>query len=133
VPRSTDPSRPIRVLLVDDDAENRRTLRDLLEGWELVVVGEAGDGVAAIELATELGPDVVLMDVRMPVMDGIEAAGLITDSVPRSRVILLTSDDEPALQRRAEEQGVAACLLKHAPDVDIRDAILQAVQGPEDT
>ena len=115
----------IRVLVVDDDADNRRALHALLEGWDLEVLGEAADGASAVELAIELVPDVVLMDVRMPVMDGIEATRIITDALPESRVILLTADDDPSLRRKAEEHGGSAFLSKSAPAQCIRDAIVR--------
>ncbi len=117
---------PIRILLVDDDAENRRTLLELLEGWGLVVLGEAADGAAAVSLTRELAPDVVLMDVRMPVMDGIEATGIITRTLPECRVVLLTSEDDPSLRRRAEEQGAFAHLSKTSSARSIHEAILRA-------
>ncbi len=121
-----------RVLVVDDDAGNRRILRELLETQRLEVVGEASDGAEAVELAEKLLPDVVLMDVRMPVMDGIEATRLITGSVPRSRVIVLTSHDDPALRRRAEEAGASAYILKGGSAGDIRAAIEGVVRSRAD-
>ena len=126
MPESRASSRPIRVLLVDDDAENRRLVRDLLEGWDLDVVGEAADGMAGVELAGKLVPDVVLMDVRMPLMDGIEATKIITGMLSRTRVVLLTTYDDRFLRRRAEEHGASDYLLKEDPAILIRDAILRA-------
>ena len=126
MPDSKPPSRPIRVLLVDDDAENRRLVRDLLEGWDLDVVGEAADGMAGVELAGKLVPDVVLMDVRMPLMDGIEATKIITGMLSRTRVVLLTTYDDRFLRRRAEEHGASDYLLKEDSAILIRDAILRA-------
>ncbi len=118
--------------MVDDDAGNRLILRELLETQRLEVVGEASDGAEAVELAEKLLPDVVLMDVRMPVMDGIEATRLITGSVPRSRVIVLTSHDDPALRRRAEEAGASAYILKGGSAGDIRAAIEGVVRSRAD-
>ena len=126
MPVSRASSRPIRVLLVDDDAENRRLVRDLLEAWDLDVVGEAADGMAGVELAAKLVPDVVLMDVRMPIMDGIEATKIITGMLPRTRVVLLTTHDDRFLRRRAQEHGASDYLSKEGPAVLIRDAILRA-------
>jgi DNA-binding NarL/FixJ family response regulator len=126
MPESKASPRPIRVLLVDDDAENRRLVRALLEGWNLDVVGEAADGMAGVELAGKLVPDVVLMDVRMPIMDGIEATKIIKGALPRTRVVLLTTHDDRFLRRRAEEHGASAYLLKEGSAILIRDAILRA-------
>ncbi|MGA9161325.1 MAG: response regulator transcription factor [Actinomycetota bacterium] len=126
MPESRASSRPVRVLLVDDDAENRRLLRRLLEAWDLDVVGEAADGMAGVELAGKLLPDVVLMDVRMPIMDGIEATKIITGALPRTRVVLLTDLHDRCLRRRAEEHGASAYLSKEGSAVLIRDAILRA-------
>lgn len=125
MPESRASSRPIRVLLVDDDAENRRLVRHLLEGWDFDVVGEAVDGMEGVELAGKLVPDVVLMDVRMPIMDGIEATKIITGKLPRTRVVLLTTHDDRFLRRRAEEHGASDYLSKEGPAVLIRDAILR--------
>jgi CheY-like chemotaxis protein len=126
MPESRASSRPVRVLLVDDDAENRRLLRLLLEDWDLDVVGEAADGMAGVELAGKLVPDVVLMDVEMPIMDGIEATKIITGALPRTRVVLLTAHHDRFLQRRAGEHGASDYLLKEGSAVLIRDAILRA-------
>jgi CheY-like chemotaxis protein len=126
MPESRASSRPVRVLLVDDDAENRRLLRRLLEDWDLDVVGEAADGMAGVELAGKLVPDVVLMDVEMPIMDGIEATKIITGALPRTRVVLLTAHHDRFLQRKAEEHGASDYLLKEGSAVLIRDAILRA-------
>jgi DNA-binding NarL/FixJ family response regulator len=101
-------------------------VRDLLEGWDLDVVGEAADGMAGVELAGKLVPDVVLMDVRMPLMDGIEATKIITGMLPRTRVVLLTTYDDRFLRRRAEEHGASDYLLKEDSAILIRDAILRA-------
>jgi len=129
MPESRASSRPVRVLLVDDDAENRRLLRRLLEGWDLDVVGEAPDGMAGVELAGKLVPDVVLMDVEMPIMDGIEATKIITGALPRTRVVLLTAHHDRFLRQRAEEHGASDYLLKEGSAVPIRDAIFRARQS----
>ncbi len=115
----------VRVLVVDDDAENRRLLRELLEGWDIDVVAEAANGAECVELVDTLDPDVVLMDVRMPIMDGIEAGRIITDS-SRTGVVLLTTHDDSFLRQRAQRAGVFAYVRKEDPVGVIRDAIFEA-------
>jgi response regulator NasT len=95
-PRS---GRHLRVLLVEDDAETRPMLRELLEAEALVVVGEAGDGSEAIVLAEEHEPDVLVMDLRMPVMDDIEATQIIASSHPSTRVVILSSFEDRDLRQ----------------------------------
>ena len=94
----TDPSpvpdRPLRILLVDDQALVRLGFRMVLEAEpDLQVVGEAADGTEAIRLAVETRPDVILMDVRMPTLDGIEATRRIVAANPAARIIILTTFD----------------------------------------
>jgi CheY-like chemotaxis protein len=114
------------VLLVDDDAENRRLVREVLQAEGLSVIGEAGDGVAAVQITLEAGPDVVLMDLRMPVMGGIEATRLIKKASAHTQVIVLTSYEGPLPERSASEVGAYAYLVKDCGSGLIRDVILQA-------
>ena len=100
VPRS---GRHLRVLLVEDDVETRGMLRELLEGESIVVVGEVGDGSEAILLAEEHEPDVLVMDLRMPVMDGIEATRIIASSHPSTRVVILSSFEDRDLRQAAAD------------------------------
>src|SRR5574340_813534 len=94
---------PIRVLLVDDVEQARRDLGTALNLFEdIQIIGEAGNGIQAIFLAQSLGPDVVLMDLEMPVMDGYEAAGQIKSLRP-CRIIALTVHDYEAARRKAQE------------------------------
>ena len=116
-----------RVLLVEDSVETRRALRELLEAQGIVIVGEAADGASGIELANELKPDVVLMDVKMPGMGGIEATGIITGSLPDTHVIVLTTLDDQSLRRQAEEARATAYLVKGGPPQVIADAIFRAL------
>lgn len=103
----------IRVLLVDDDALVRAGLRLILGGSKDVeVVGESGDGAAAVETAGQLEPDVVLMDIRMPVMDGIEATRALRGRSPAPHVIVLTTFDADDLVVQALSAGASGFLLK---------------------
>jgi DNA-binding NarL/FixJ family response regulator len=116
----------IRLLLVDDQELVRTGLRLFLETQDdLVVVGEAGDGAEAIERARELRPDVVLMDIRMPRTDGVEATARLTsaDIEPRPRVLVLTTFDLDEYVFGALRAGAAGFLLKDAP----RERLLEAI------
>lgn len=110
------PPAPRRVLVVDD-AEDLRTLLhiklDRSEGLE--VVGEAGDGVDAVEQATRLQPDLVLLDVAMPRMDGLEALPLIREAVPGVRVVVLSGFNEETMARNALAAGAERYVVKGAP------------------
>jgi DNA-binding NarL/FixJ family response regulator len=113
-----------RVLVVDDQELVRAGLRAILEANGVDVVGEAGDGAAAITLALGLRPDVVLMDVRMPVLDGIEATRRIrADGESAPRVIVLTTFDLDEYVFEALRAGASGFLLKDAPRADLLRAI----------
>src|SRR5947207_2352712 len=108
-----DAGRPISVLLVDDQSLLREGLRTLLELQpDLRIVGEAGDGIAAELLVERLRPDVVLMDLRMPRRDGVEATARIVDRWPTIQVLVLTTFDDDELVFRAIDAGAAGYLLK---------------------
>jgi two-component system, NarL family, response regulator LiaR len=120
----------IRVLLVDDHPVVRQGLRALLSTQEGIdIVGEAGDGGAAVAAAERLSPDVVLMDVVMPGMDGVEALRAICERRPQSRVVMLTSyaDDRRAME--AVDAGASGFLLKDASPGDVVAAIRAAHRG----
>jgi DNA-binding NarL/FixJ family response regulator len=104
-----------RVLLVEDDRGLREALRDMLVDTDVEVVGEALDGVEGLDLATRLEPDVILMDMRMPRMGGLEATRLIKDRLPHVQVVILTAYEDPALQEDAANAGVYAYLVKGCP------------------
>ena len=109
-----------RVLVADDHQMLRQAVRRALEEAGLNVVGEAADGNEAVNLAQTLLPDVVLMDVSMPVLDGIEATRRITASGSRSRILVLTMHDEDALRARAIRAGAAGFLTK---DCELREVV----------
>ena len=110
----------IRVLLADDNAVFRHGLRKLLESdARMMVVGEARDGPEAVSLAARHRPDVVLLDIRMPGIDGLAAAREIKDATPEVTIIILTSYDTPALRSLARETGVRAYLRKGIGEAEL--------------
>ncbi len=111
-----------RVVIADDDPIIRMDLREVLTSLGYLVVGEGRDGASALSLARELRPDVVIMDVQMPGMDGIEAAQPITaDEI--APVLLLTAYSEPELVQRATQAGVTGYLVKPFRDAQLGPAI----------
>lgn len=120
---------PLRVLLVDDQSLLRMGFRLVLEGTDIEVVGEASDGAQGVAMAQELHPDVVLMDVRMPVMDGIEATRQITQTT-ESRVIILTTFDVDEYAFAGLRAGASAFMLKDAQPEELVRAV-QVVNAGE--
>lgn len=118
-----------RVLIADDHALVRSGIRGLLEAADLTVVGEAGNGQEAIAAVRTLSPDVVLMDIRMPGMDGIEATGVITAEPRAPRVLVLTTFDLDEYVYRALAAGASGFLLKDAPPERLVDAVLTVAAG----
>jgi DNA-binding NarL/FixJ family response regulator len=103
----------IRVLIADDDVGFRHSLQELIDRQpELNVIGEAGDGLEAIELADRLGPDAVVLDLHMPLLDGVTAAARLRRDHPSLCLIALTGDDAPALHRAVRDAGADEVLLK---------------------
>lgn len=124
------PDQPIRVLLVDDHAMVRRGMRDFLDLHDdIEVVGEAADGAEAVERATELRPDIVVMDLMMPVLDGIDATGRIKATLPEVEIIALTSFIEEERVVAAIEAGASGFLLKDAEADELAAAIRAAAAG----
>ena len=120
----------IRVLLVDDQGLFREALATLLGlHSQLEIVGEAGDGEAGVALAQTLRPDVVLMDLRMPGMSGVEATRRLRSLVPEARVLVLTTfeDDDEVLA--AIEAGAAGYMLKASPAEKLVEAICTVMRG----
>ena len=112
-----------RLLIADDHAALRQALVDLLDDAGFQVLGEAADGADAVALAKRLKPDVVLLDLRMPVLNGLDAARLIRDALPATQVVMLSAFDSPELQQQAEEVGCYAYLVKGASVAELRIAL----------
>jgi two-component system, response regulator PdtaR len=112
----------IRIVIADDETIIRLDLKTLLEEMGHEVVGEAADGQKALELARSLKPDVVIMDIKMPVMDGLDAAKIIADE-KIAPVVLLTAYSQKDLIERAKEAGVFGYLVKPFQESDILPAI----------
>ena len=122
----------ISVVLVDDQAMIRSGLRALLAAEEdIQVVGEAGDGAAALELARRLRPEVVVMDIRMPVMDGVEATRRLAadQELGGTRVLVLTTYDDDELVFRALRAGAGGFLLKDADPEDLIGGVRVLASG----
>ncbi|MBE3599741.1 MAG: response regulator transcription factor [Limnochordaceae bacterium] len=121
---------PTRLLIVDDQALFREALKTLCALQpDLDVVGVAGDGREAVQLADRLRPDVVLMDVRMPVMDGVEATRLVKAAHPEVHVVVLTTYDDDEYVREALAAGAAGYLLKDSPPPALFAAIAAVQAG----
>lgn len=114
------------IAIVDDDASSRFVIRGFVEEAGFKVVGEAGNGAEAVEICMAARPDVVLMDINMPVKDGIEAAAEIGRQCPTA-IILLTARDDEGTVKRASDAGVMAYLVKPVREEELRPAIELAV------
>lgn len=121
------PPSPIRLLLVDDHAATRAALKGVLSSEsDLAVVGEAGNGAIAIELTVSLRPDVVVMDVMMPEMTGIEATARLSELAPQVRILMLTTFGRPADVSAAVRAGATGYLLKDASRANLVAAVRTA-------
>lgn len=121
-----EPGRRCRVVICDDSAEYRTVLALMLRlDGNVEVVGEAGDGAEAIEVAERLQPDAMLLDVSMPNVDGIQAAPRIRAVAPQCRVVMLTGLASPAVRDRAFDAGASAYLDKGEPFAAILAVILE--------
>lgn len=120
----------VRVLLADDHTLVRAGLRKLLESMpEIDVVGEAGDGLALLELAEQLQPNLVLMDIAMPGLNGLEATARLVKSRPGIRVMILSMHQNEEYVRRALRNGAVAYLLKDAAPMELGLALSAVLRG----
>ncbi|MGB5933504.1 MAG: response regulator [Anaerolineae bacterium] len=120
-----------RVIIADDESIIRLDLREMMESLGYLVVGEAGDGTSAVNLARELKPDIVIMDIKMPGMDGIDAAKILTEE-KIAPVLLLTAYSQRELVQRAKEAGVAGYVVKPFREQDLEPAIEVALSRFEE-
>jgi AmiR/NasT family two-component response regulator len=116
-----------RVIIADDESIVRMDLREMLDSLGYLVVGEAGDGESAVHLSRELKPDVVIMDIKMPGMDGIDAGRILTEE-RIAPVLLLTAYSQQDLVERAKEAGVMAYIVKPFHEADLAPAIEVALR-----
>jgi response regulator NasT len=111
-----------RIVLAEDDAISRMDLREMLTNLGYLVVGEAGDGVTAVNVAREVRPDLVIMDIKMPELDGISAARILTEEKV-SPVMLLTAYSDREFVENAAEAGVMGYIVKPFGDAELQPAI----------
>ena len=122
--------RKVRVLLADDHVLIRAGLRMVVEAQpDLMVVGEAGDGREAVSMAEALKPDVAVMDIGMPVLNGIEAARQIHEKLPDAHIVMLSMHSDEGYVLRALKAGAKAYLLKDSAEADLAQAIRAAADG----
>lgn len=119
----------IRVLLVDDHTMVRQSMRRSMEGEGFEVVGEAGDGEEGVRLAAQLSPDVVLMDVSMPVLDGVEATRRVKEQTPTANIVMLTMHADADVVRRALAAGAVGYLTKDCSIDEVAEAVRLAADG----
>jgi len=119
----------LRVVIADDHAIVRQGVKHLLEHEGFDVVGEASDGREALKVVTEMGPDVAVLDLSMPHLDGLETAREIAQTSPRTRTVLLTQHAEEPYVVRALHAGIKGYVLKSQTAVELIDAIQEVVRG----
>lgn len=120
----------IRVLLADDHAVLRSGLRLLLTGTnEYEIVGEASSGTETLSLAEQLQPDLILLDLSMPALGGLEALPTLRKLVPSARILILTMHDDPQYLRQALKHGASGYVLKKAADAELLSALRAVLRG----
>src|ERR687886_1768736 len=124
------PTQPARIVIVDDHELARAGLRSMLaQERDLTVVGEASDGAQALALCRRLSPDLILMDVRMPGLDGLAATAALKQEYPATSVIIVTMYENPDYLGQALKAGAAGYLLKDATQREVVTAVRQGVRG----
>jgi response regulator NasT len=122
---------PLRIVIADDEPIIRLDLRRTLENMGHIVIGEAGDGAQAVELTREMKPDIAILDIKMPNMDGIDAAKIISTE-GLAPVLLLTAYSQKDLVERARDAGVFAYLVKPFKEADLMPAVEIAIARYEE-
>ena len=128
-PAATGPNPRLRIVVVDDNLGFRESLIELLRAGGHEVAGEASDGLRAIDVVAEARPDVVLMDIRMPAMDGIEATRRLKAANPGLGVVALTAQEDDSIVREMLVAGASGYVLKDSDGEDILNAVAQAAKG----
>lgn len=122
--------RTIRILIADDHAPTRGALRDIIDAEpDMEVVGQAADGEQAVQLALALGPDLVIMDIHMPHVDGLEATRRIVASGLPCRVLMVTGEELGPYRCQAREAGAAGLVVKATPISQLLEAVRSTVKG----
>ena len=126
------PLAPVRILVVDDFAPWRLSVRSLLEGHgELLLAGEAADGLEAVQKASELKPDLILLDIGLPGLNGIEAAKQIRQAVPGAKILFLTLNSDPDVARVALDTNAKGYVLKADAGSELWPAIEAVLHGKQ--
>jgi DNA-binding NarL/FixJ family response regulator len=121
---------PIRILIVDDHPIVRQGLRSLLSNYpDMALAGEADSAPAAVELARQVAPDVILLDIRMPGMSGVEAARILSRQHPTAKILMLTSFDDEEYVKGALQAGAIGYVLKSASDETLAQAVRAVYRG----
>ncbi|HET7441256.1 MAG TPA: response regulator transcription factor [Terriglobales bacterium] len=124
------PAETATILVVDDvDPWRRAACMTLMQGDSCSVVGEAADGREAVQKAQELQPDVILLDIGLPLLNGIEAASQIRNVAPNAKVVFLTQNNDPDVVREALSHGVAGYVLKMDAGIDLLPALEAVLRG----
>lgn len=114
------------ILLAEDSDLLRDCLREILsEDYDFDVVGEAADGLEAVELARDLMPDLVLMDIELPQLDGFSATERIVDELPQVHVVCISMHDDDSVRRRCLRSGAKEFVLKDAPEEELAETLLR--------
>ena len=122
LPQSIEAVHPIRVVVIDDSADFRIVISELLQMlFDVEIVGIGSNGFEAIELTAQTAPDLIIMDVNMPVLDGISAAGLIRHHFPTTTILMMSADDSPGMRERCLEVGADAFTPKRSITRQVAD------------
>lgn len=125
-------STPLRLVMADDHEVTRAGFLSLLAGHpEFEVVGQGGDGQEALELCERLRPDIAILDVRMPILNGLSAARLLQQRMPEVKVVMFTMDDSPDHLEAAMAAGAVGYLLKDASREEVMDALRRVAAGED--
>jgi DNA-binding NarL/FixJ family response regulator len=120
----------VRILVVDDYESFRRWVCATLEAWpEFQVIGEAADGLEAVQKAVDLQPDLILLDIGMPALNGIEAASRILQVVPAAKILFLTQENDPDIVANALSDGAKGYVHKQGASTDLLPAIAAVLRG----